>query len=79
MLSKSHATRIELGKVLKSRQKYIIRIAKKQRQFQKLCFNLVSKWQVTGIESGEVCKSLQNFIIRIAKKQEQLTVSKTMF
>ena len=38
MLKKWHVTEIEPGKVLKSVQKYIIRIAKKQGQFQKLSF-----------------------------------------
>ena len=64
-------TRIEPGKVFECLQKCIIRIAKKQRQFQKLCFKVLSNWHVTGFDSGKVCKSLQDYITRIGKKQEQ--------
>ena len=69
MLSEWHVTGIESGKVFKSLQKYIIRIAKKQGQFQKLSFEKLTKRNVTGIETGKVLKSLQKYIIRIANKQ----------
>ena len=50
MLTKCHVTRIESGKVLKCLQKYILRIAKKQRHFS----NYVSKFyqNVTLLESN---------------------------
>ena len=60
---------IESGKVFNSLQKYIIGIAKKQDQFQKLCFKITTKWHVTGMESEKVIKSLQKNIIRKARKQ----------
>ena len=69
MLSNWHVTGIESRKVFKSLQKCIIRIAKKQKQFQKLYHEMLSQWQMTGIESGKVCKCLQKYIIRSAKKQ----------
>ena len=43
MLKNLHVTEIEPGKVLKSLQKYIIRIAKKQGHFLKLWFKTLSK------------------------------------
>ena len=60
-----------IREVFKSLQKYIIRIAKKQRQFQKTCFKVLSKWHVTRIEKRKAFKCLQNYIIRITKKQRQ--------
>ena len=71
MLSQWQMTGIESGKVGKCLQKYIIRSAKKQREFQKLCFKIISKWHVTGIESRKVFKRLQKYIIRIAGNQGQ--------
>ena len=59
MLSKWHVTGIESGKVFKSLQKCIIRIAKKQEQFQKVYHKMLSQWHMTGIESGKVGKCLQ--------------------
>ena len=67
MLSKWHVTGIESGEVVKCLQKYIIRSAKMQGWFQKLCFKMLSKRHVTGIESGKMVKCLQKYIIRNAK------------
>ena len=69
MLSQWQMTGIESAKVFKSLQKCIIRLAKKQGQFQKLCFKMLSNWLVAGLESGKVVKCLQKYIIRSAKKQ----------
>ena len=69
MLSKWHVTGFESGKVFKSLQKCIFRIAKKQEQFQKLCHKILSQWQMTGMKSGKVGTSLRKYIFRSAKKQ----------
>ena len=53
-------------KKFKSLHKCIIRFAKKQGQFQKQCFKMLSNWLVAGIESGKEFKCLQKCIIRIA-------------
>ena len=58
-----------IKKVVKCLQKCIIRIAKKQEQFQKLYHKMLSQWHMTGIESGKVGKCLQKYIIQRAKKQ----------
>ena len=62
---------IESGKVGKCLRKYNNRSAKKQGEFQKLCFKRLSKWHVTRIESGKVFKRLQKYIIRTAQNQGQ--------
>ena len=56
-----------MRKVCKCMQKYIIRIAKKQGQFQKTCFKMLSKWHVTEIESRKslkVCISVSFDLLR---------------
>ena len=63
-------TGIESGKVFKCLQKYIIRIAKNQRQFLKLFSKMLSKGHVTGIESEKVLKSMQKYILQFAKKKQ---------
>ena len=69
MLSNWLVAEIESGKVFKSLQKYILRLTKKQGQFQKLGFKMLSNWLVAGIESGKVVKCLGKYIIRSVKKQ----------
>ena len=48
----------QIKEAFKSLQKYIIRRAKKQEQFQTLNLKMLSEWQMSGIESRKLFKIL---------------------